>query len=186
LRPANEPRAAPAATRVHLTALQLITHNPSRMQISKGYPTMTTFSIKLSNLTIKAYFERPLLLEEILISAGAGILTITLYPPLLPPAPGRFTPDMADASTAIFRPPPGGVRYHLLVDTGTRTNTLRLGQLITFTGNDMDNKPFPTTAVLETTNTGTPALFASPPHVVPWQPFSLPSPIATPVTTPSE
>jgi hypothetical protein len=140
---------------------------------------VTTFSIRLTHLTVKAYFEAPLSLEELLISDGVGVLTITLYPPLVPPAPGRLSPDTTDSSMAILRPP-GNVRYHLQVDTGTRVNTLRLGQLITFVGNDADRKPFSTIAVLETTNTGTPALFSGPPNIALWQPFGVSNPVASP------
>jgi hypothetical protein len=134
---------------------------------------MTTISVRLTDLVINAYFEAPLLLEEILVTDGTGLLTITLYPPFMPPAPAPFYPLTADPNTAtpssILMGPLGNVRFHLQIDTGTRVNALRLGQLVTIAGADSDKKPFYTTVILETTNTGTPALFSGPMNVPPWR-----------------
>jgi hypothetical protein len=98
---------------------------------------MATFSYKLTNLQVDAYFPPTEPLVEQLIQGGTGVYTISIF--------GR------------------SIGYYLQVDSGTRVNPLRLGQAVRARGTDPEGKPI-ITEVLETTSTGTPAMFKGPYH----------------------
>ncbi len=96
---------------------------------------MATFSFKLTSLNVDAWFPPDEPIEEQLIKNGTGIYTVSIF--------GR------------------SVGYYLQVDSGDRVNPLRLGQAVRATGRDSDGKLI-STAVMETTSTGNPALFKGP------------------------
>jgi hypothetical protein len=98
---------------------------------------MATFSYKLTNLQVDAYFPPTEPLVEQLIQGGTGVYTVSIF--------GR------------------SIGYYLQVDSGTRVNPLRLGQPVRARGTDPEGKPI-ITEVLETTSTGTPAMFKGPYH----------------------
>jgi hypothetical protein len=94
---------------------------------------MPTVTVKLTDITVKAYFPPNLPLEELIVTNGAGFLT------------------MSDFN--------GKVHYYLEVDGGTRLNPLRLGEIVTASGKDPDHRLVAPTAPMETVNAGTPAVF---------------------------
>ena len=98
---------------------------------------MPTFSYKLTNLEVDGWFPPTEPLEEQLITGGTGVYTVSIF--------GR------------------SIGYYLEVTSGTRVNTLRLGQAVRARGTDPDGKPV-ITEVLETTDTGAPAHFKGPYH----------------------
>lgn len=98
---------------------------------------MATFSYKLTNLQIDAWFPPNEPLSEPLVTGGSGTYTVSIF------------------GTSIG--------YYLELDSGTRMNPLRLGQPVRARGTDPEGKPV-VTEVLETTGTGTPASFKGPYH----------------------
>lgn len=100
---------------------------------------MVTFSYKLTNLQVNAYFPPTEPISEQLIKDGTGIYTVSIF--------GR------------------SIGYYLEVDTGIRVNPLRFGQPVRAQGSDPEGKPI-ITEILETTNTGKPALFKGPYHAL--------------------
>jgi len=96
---------------------------------------MSTCIVKLTEITVKAYFPPNVPLEEQIITNGVGFLT------------------MSDFN--------GEIHYYLEVDGGTRVNQLRLGEVVTATGKDLDHR-LVVTAPMETINPGTPAVFRGP------------------------
>jgi hypothetical protein len=98
---------------------------------------MATFSYKLTHLQVDAHFPPTEPIEEQLIEGGTGVYTVSIF--------GR------------------SIGYYLQVDSGARVNPLRLGQPVRARGRDPEGKPI-ITEVLETTGTGTPALFKGPYH----------------------
>jgi hypothetical protein len=98
--------------------------------------TMSTFSIKLTDIAVKAYFPPNTPLEEQIIANGTGTLTVSDFS--------------------------GGVHYYLQVDGGTRVNLLRMGEVVTASGKDPENRLVAPAEPLETVSVGTPALFRGP------------------------
>jgi hypothetical protein len=98
---------------------------------------MATFSIKLTDLQLNAWFQPTEPLSEQIITHGTGVYTVSVF------------------GTSIG--------YYLQVDSGERVNPLRLGQPVQASGRDPDGKVV-STEVLETINTGVPALFKGPYH----------------------
>lgn len=96
---------------------------------------MATFSYKLKNLQVDAWFPPTEPIEEQLIKDGTGVYTVSIF--------GK------------------SIGYYLEVDTGSRVNPLRLGQPVRARGTDPEGKPI-ITEILETTSTGNPALFKGP------------------------
>ncbi len=96
---------------------------------------MANFTVKLTDLTVKAWFPPTQPLEE----------------PLIENATGTYTASIFGTS----------VGYYLQVDHGTRVNPLRLGQPVVAVGKDPEGK-WVTSEVLETTDTGEVAMFKGP------------------------
>lgn len=75
---------------------------------------MTTVSQKLTGIVVQAYFPPPMQVEEQIINDGTGVVTFN---------------DLS-----------GQVHYYLRIDGGKIVNKPRLGELVTASGKDQDNR----------------------------------------------
>jgi hypothetical protein len=107
-----------------------------RVAAARREAKLSTFTLKLTNIAVTAYFPPTLPLEEQIITNGTGVLTVCDFG--------------------------GQVRYYLQVEGGTRVNKLRLGEVVTVSGKDADNRVVAPSGPLETVQDGTPALFRGP------------------------
>jgi len=128
-----------------------------------------TISIRLKNVTVMGYFPPPLLLEDPLVDGGTGVLTISFrhisYPPGQVPLAAAEAASTGNASPTVPIPipfAPRGVRYHLEVTGGNRTNPLRVGQVVAVAALDEEGKPIPLATHLETIGIGAVATFDGP------------------------
>jgi len=94
----------------------------------KGKRTvMATFKIKLTDLTVSAWFPPEEPIEEVLIEKAEGTYTVSVF------------------GTSVG--------YYLEIDCGERMNPLHLGQAVQATGKDSEGKTV-STVVMETTGVG--------------------------------
>lgn len=96
---------------------------------------MTTLAHKLTDIVVKAYFPAPSSLEEQIVTGGTGVLTFSDFG--------------------------GQIHYHFRLDGGNIVNKPRMGDVVTVSGKDQDNKLL-VVGPLHCHDDGTPARFHGP------------------------
>jgi hypothetical protein len=97
---------------------------------------MATFCVTLTDIVVRSYFSPTLPLEEVIISTSSGVLTINHFD--------------------------NRIHYYLQLNSATNVKKLRLGEMVTASGNDPDGRLVALPVPLETVSTGTPAVFRGP------------------------
>lgn len=97
---------------------------------------MATVSISLTDIVVKAYLSVALPLEEVVVTSTSGVVHITKFD-------NQF-------------------HCYLQLNSATNVKKLRLGEMVTASGNDPDGRLFALPVPLETVSTGTPAVFRGP------------------------